>query len=62
VQELSAVIVHELGHFKGADTAFSLHFYSIYRGTFDSLQGVSEPGNGGLCMHTIIRDGNRVHL
>ena len=20
------------------------------------------PGNGGLCMHTIIRDGNRVHL
>ena len=21
-----------------------------------------EPGNGGLCMHTILRDGNRVHL
>jgi len=21
-----------------------------------------QPGNGGLCMHTIIRDGNRVHL
>ena len=21
-----------------------------------------QPGNGGLCMHTILRDGNRVHL
>jgi photosystem II stability/assembly factor-like uncharacterized protein len=21
-----------------------------------------QPGNGGLCMHTIIRDGNRIHL
>ena len=21
-----------------------------------------QPGNGGLCMHTIVRDGNRVHL
>ena len=21
-----------------------------------------QPGNGGLCLHTIIRDGNRVHL
>ena len=21
-----------------------------------------QPGNGGLCMHTIIRDGNRMHL
>src|SRR5687768_9912279 len=21
-----------------------------------------QPGNGGLCMHTIVRDGNRIHL
>ena len=41
VEELSAVIAHELGHFKGADTAFSLHFYPIYRGALDSLHGVS---------------------
>jgi Zn-dependent protease with chaperone function len=46
VQELSAVIAHELGHFKGADTAFSLYFYPIYRGAFDSLRGVSEAAQG----------------
>ena len=46
IQELSAVIAHELGHFKGADTAFSIHFYPIYRGAFDSLQGVSEAAQG----------------
>jgi Zn-dependent protease with chaperone function len=42
IEELSAVIAHELGHFKGADTAFSLHFYPIYRGALDSLHGVSQ--------------------
>jgi Zn-dependent protease with chaperone function len=42
VQELEAVIAHELGHFKGEDTAFTLHFYPIYRGAIDSLNGVSE--------------------
>jgi photosystem II stability/assembly factor-like uncharacterized protein len=38
--------------------------------TWEMVQGISNheharkwhPGNGGLCMHTIIRDGNRVHL
>jgi Zn-dependent protease with chaperone function len=42
VEELSAVIAHELGHFRGEDTVFSLHFYPIYRGVVDSLNGVSE--------------------
>jgi Zn-dependent protease with chaperone function len=41
-KELSAVIAHELGHFKGADTAFTLRFYPIYRGAADSLQGVAQ--------------------
>jgi Zn-dependent protease with chaperone function len=41
-EELSAVIAHELGHFKGADTAFTLRFYPIYKGATDSLQGVAE--------------------
>ena len=27
-----------------------------------STRASGSPGNGGLCMHTIIRDGNRVHL
>ncbi len=38
--------------------------------TWEMVDGISNhdharkwhPGNGGLCMHTIIRDGNRVHL
>ncbi len=42
VEELSAVIAHELGHFRGEDTAFSLRFYPIYRGAVESLNGVSE--------------------
>lgn len=38
--------------------------------TWEMVTGISnheharqwQPGNGGLCMHTIVRDGNRVHL
>jgi photosystem II stability/assembly factor-like uncharacterized protein len=38
--------------------------------SWDLVEGISnhtharkwQPGNGGLCMHTILRDGNRVHL
>jgi hypothetical protein len=38
--------------------------------SWDLVPGISnhehsrkwQPGNGGLCMHTILRDGNRVHL
>ena len=41
-EQLSAVIAHELGHFKGADTKFSLEFYPIYRGAFDSLHAVAQ--------------------
>ncbi len=41
-EQLSAVIAHELGHFKGADTEFSLKFYPIYRGAIDSLQAVAQ--------------------
>lgn len=35
--ELAAVIGHELGHFIGEDTSFSLRFYPIYRGASDAL-------------------------
>ncbi len=41
-EQLSGVIAHELGHFKGADTKFSLKFYPIYRGAFDSLHAVAQ--------------------
>ena len=39
--ELAAVVSHELGHFRGQDTAFTLHFYPIYKGAGDALRGVS---------------------
>jgi len=46
-------------------------FRSTDRGdSWEMMPGISDheharkwqPGNGGLCMHTIVRDGNRVHL
>jgi len=40
-EELSAVVLHELSHFKGEDVAFSTHFYPIYRGVLDSMTGVT---------------------
>jgi Zn-dependent protease with chaperone function len=60
VEELSAVIAHELGHFRGSDTVFSLRFYPIYRGAVDSLQGVSQVARkiakyGGAVPHAGVR-------
>jgi photosystem II stability/assembly factor-like uncharacterized protein len=46
-------------------------FRSTDRGdTWEMVEGISNheharkwhPGNGGLCLHTILRDGNRIHL
>lgn len=42
--ELESVIGHELGHFRGQDTAFSRRFYPIYRGAETALQALA----GGL--------------
>jgi Zn-dependent protease with chaperone function len=46
VPELSAVIGHELGHFRGQDTDFSLRFYPIYAGTAQALQALNSDGDG----------------
>jgi Zn-dependent protease with chaperone function len=40
-EELAAVILHELAHFKGDDAKFTLDFYPIYRGISESVSGVS---------------------
>lgn len=43
--ELLSIIGHELGHFRGADTAYSRYFYPIYKGTqgaLDNLLGGQE--------------------
>jgi Zn-dependent protease with chaperone function len=46
VPELSAVIGHELGHFRGQDTDFSIRFYPIYAGTAQALQALNSDGDG----------------
>ncbi|MBC3936735.1 M48 family metallopeptidase [Undibacterium sp. CY7W] len=53
LDELTAVIGHELGHFCGDDTRFSLKFYPIYAGTSQALDAlhVSSRSNGyGLAL------------
>lgn len=41
-QEVDAVIGHELGHFAGADTAYSQRFTPIYHGVVQNLQRLQE--------------------
>ncbi len=45
--EFDAVIGHELGHFKGADTQFNQKFYPIYKGTAESLASLQAAGSEG---------------
>ena len=52
-EELTAVIGHELAHFRGEDTRFSLEFYPIYAGTaraLEALHNESRAGARGLAM------------
>jgi Zn-dependent protease with chaperone function len=44
--ELLSVVGHELGHFKGEDTAFSLRFYPIYAGTGQALNALAMQREG----------------
>lgn len=45
--ELRSVIGHELGHFSGKDTAYSLRFAPVYAGLGASLQAVSVADDEG---------------
>lgn len=45
--ELTAVIGHELGHFRGEDTKFSLRFYPIYAGTGQALAALKNRSEDG---------------
>lgn len=40
VSELTAVLVHELSHFTGADTFYSRRFYPVYRGASEAIAGL----------------------
>jgi Zn-dependent protease with chaperone function len=37
IQELSAIVGHEMGHFFGKDTKWSKKFYPIYRGSIETI-------------------------
>ena len=46
--ELVAVVGHELGHFRGADTVFSRKFYPVYRGSIQSLGVLQASARGWM--------------
>lgn len=46
-EEAAAVIGHELGHFTGADTEYSLFFAPIYARAVDNLNAVAEAASTG---------------
>ena len=46
VAEFTAIVGHELGHFRGEDTAMSQQFYPIYRGTTAAIDGLAASGGG----------------
>lgn len=46
-EELSSVIGHELGHFRGKDTAYSLKFAPVYVGLGRSIAALSSEEGGG---------------
>jgi Zn-dependent protease with chaperone function len=41
-EELSAVIGHELGHFKGEDTVYSIRFYPAYIKLYNAINNVQQ--------------------
>ena len=51
--QVSAVIAHELGHFTGEDTGYSLRFAPIYRSFLDSIFSITNE-------HDEKDDGSRV--
>ncbi|MDH3231273.1 MAG: M48 family metalloprotease [Alphaproteobacteria bacterium] len=44
--EVSAIIGHELGHFRGEDTVYSLRFAPVYAGLGNAIGAVAQGGNG----------------
>ena len=47
-EELAAVIGHELGHFRGRDTAYSQRFAPIYAGLGSAIESVSDSDGGAV--------------
>jgi Zn-dependent protease with chaperone function len=56
LDEMKAILGHELAHYKGLDTRFSRQFYPIYRGATQGLIDVSSgfSGNGGAAQVALL--------
>jgi Zn-dependent protease with chaperone function len=52
--ELSAVIGHELGHFKGEDTAYSMRFYPAYKKLYNALNNLQQDDNESQSIFSVI--------
>jgi Zn-dependent protease with chaperone function/uncharacterized tellurite resistance protein B-like protein len=46
-EELSSVVGHELGHFRGEDTVYSLRFAPVYAGLAQSINALASSGDEG---------------
>ena len=46
VEELRAIIGHEMGHFLGSDTAFSRRFYPVYAGASGAVNALTSATGG----------------
>jgi len=53
-EELTAVVGHELGHFRGEDTKFSLRFYPIYAGTNQAIEALHAQNEDGARMLALL--------
>lgn len=49
-EEIKAVIGHELGHFRGQDTYYSLKFSPVYAGLTQAIASMSNEGGGSSIM------------
>lgn len=47
LEELKAIIAHELAHFTGEDLVYSRRFYPVYRGTSTALNDMANVGSSG---------------
>ncbi|NNG04134.1 MAG: M48 family metalloprotease [Inquilinus sp.] len=53
LDELRAVIGHELGHFRGADTAYSLKFAPVYGGLSRAIEALDEQEKSAAGLATL---------
>jgi Zn-dependent protease with chaperone function len=54
LDEVRAVLGHEVAHFVGLDTTFSREFFPVYRGTAVALQGLASRGSGGAASLAVL--------